>query len=86
MNRMSIARVLERMNCLERMKNKYDDRSCDLYQQGERERSAKLDHKVDLYEKEIEGMQYTLRQLGLGVWKTTEGEWVIPQDDIIRAI
>jgi len=86
LNRNGINRILERMNCLERMKNKYDDRSVELYQQGERERSAKLDHKVDLYEREIQGMEYTLKTLGLHVWLTREGEWVIPKDDILRAI
>ena len=85
MDRMNISRVLEHMNCLERMKNKYADRSFELYYQGDDERSDKLEHKVELYEKEIEGMRYTLRQLGLGVWKTDKDEWVIPQDDIIRA-
>lgn len=85
MNRMSIACILERMNCLERIKNKYDDRSTKLYQRGELERSAKLDNKVDLYEHEIQGMSFTLRLLGLDVWKTKENEWVIPEDDIIRA-
>ena len=85
MDRMNISRVLEHMNCLERMKNKYADRSFELYYQGDDEHSDKLEHKVELYEKEIEGMRYTLRQLGLGVWKTDKDEWVIPQDDIIRA-
>ena len=84
-NRMSITRILEHMNCLERMKNKYDDRSYELYQNGEYERSTKLDHKVYLYEREIQGMEFTLRSFGLSVWRTDENEWVIPEDDIINA-
>lgn len=86
MNRLCINSVLEHMNVLERMKNKYDNRCSDLYQIGETERAAKLDYKVELYEHEIQGIEYTLKKLGLGVWKTRDGEWVIPNDDIIRAI
>lgn len=86
MNRRHINEILERMNCLERMKIKYDDRSTNLCQRGEFERSAKLDRKVELYEAEIKGMEFVLHKLGLGVWKTHDGEWIIPYDDIKRAI
>lgn len=86
MTRSGILTVLERMNTLQRMRNKYDDRSDELYSAGDKERSLKLDHKVDLYEREIQGMEFVLRRLGLGVWKTKDDEWVIPDDDIRRAI
>ncbi len=85
MNKLCINTVLEHMNTLERMKNKYDGRASDLYKQGNVDRAAKLDYKVELYDREICGIEYTLRKLGLDVWKTKEGEWVIPTDDIIRA-
>ena len=85
MNKLCINTVLEHMNTLERMKNKYDERASGLYKQGNVDRAAKIDYKVELYDREICGIEYTLRKLGLGVWKTKEGEWVIPTDDIIRA-
>ena len=86
MTRYAITTIFERMNTLQRMRNKYDNRSDELYSAGDKERSLKLDHKVDLYEREIQGMEFVLRRLGLGVWKTKEDEWVIPDDDIRRAV
>lgn len=85
MNRLCIEQVLEKMNALERTRIKYDDRSEKYYCDGDLERSCKWDHRADLVEREIVGMEYTLHKLGLGVWKTRDNEWVIPTDDIIRA-
>ena len=86
MTRLCITRVLEKMNALDRLMEKYDDRSTEYYQKGDLERSIKWDHRVDLIERQIEGIRYTLTTLGLGVWKTRDGQWVIPDDDIKNAI
>lgn len=87
MTRSGIMTVLERMNTLQRMRNKYEDKSNELYQNGETERSVKMDHKVDLYDREIDWMKFVLRKLGLDVWFSGErNEYVIPDDDIRRAI
>ena len=64
MNKLCINSVLEHMNTLERMKNKYDNRASDLYKQGNVDRAAKLDYKVELYDREICGIEYALRKLG----------------------
>lgn len=85
MNRLCINQVLEKMNALERTRIKYDDRSEKHYCEGNLEMSHKWDHRADLVASEINGMEYTLHKLGLGVWKTRSDEWVIPNDDIIRA-
>ena len=86
MNRLCINKVLEKMNSLERLLIKYDDRATEAYQNGDLDKSIKWDHRVDLVQKEIDGMEFTLHTLGLGAWKTREGEWVIPKDDITRAV
>lgn len=85
MTRLGIKQILERMNVLERTRIKYDDRSEKYYCEGDLDTSHKWDHRADLVEREIIGMEYTLKKLGLGVWKTHDDEWVIPDDDIIRA-
>lgn len=85
MNRLCINKVLEHLNSLERLFSKYDDRSTKAYQDGELERSIKWDHRCDLVGREIKGIEFTLHTLGLDAWKTREGEWVIPEDDIRRA-
>lgn len=85
MNRLCITSVLEKMNALERTRVMYDDRSEEYYCKGDLDHSHKWDHRADLVSREIQGMEFTLRKLGLGVWQTKSGEWVITEDDIIRA-
>ena len=85
MNRLCIVSVLEKMNALERTRIKYDNRSEDYYCKGDLDHSNKWDHRADLVSREIQGMEFTLHKLGLSVWKTRDNEWVIPEDDIVRA-
>lgn len=86
MTRLGIKKVLEQMNALERLMAKYNDRSDAAYQEGKIEKSYYLNHRADLAEHEIKGIMFTLRTLGLSAWKTRDGEWVVPDDDITRAI
>ena len=85
MNRLCINKVLEEMNSLQRLSDKYADRAYDLGQEGKYAQSDRYDRKSDMIDLRIKGIEFTLRTLGLGVWRTREGEWVIPTDDIIRA-
>lgn len=85
MNRLCINKVLEEMNSLQRLSEKYADRAYDLGKEGKYAQSDRYDRKSDMIDLRIKGMEFTLRTLGLGVWRTREGEWVIPDDDIIRA-
>lgn len=85
MNRLFIKQVLEKMNALERTRIKYDDRSEEYYCKGNLDHSHKWDHRAELVSREIQGMEFTLHKLGLVVWQTKDNEWVIPEDDIIRA-
>ena len=85
MNRLCINKVLEEMNLLQRLSDKYADRAYDLGQEGKYAQSDRYDRKSDMIDLRIKGMEFTLHTLGLGVWRTREGEWVIPTDDIIRA-
>ena len=85
MNRLCINKVLEEMNSLQRLSDKYADRAYDLGQEGKDAQADKYDCKSDMIDLRIKGMEFTLRTLDLGVWRTREGEWVIPTDDIIHA-
>lgn len=85
MTRSNIHTVLERMNSLQRLSDKYSDRSYDLYQESKVSLSDKYDKKAEKIDDQIKGMEITLHMLGLGAWKTHKGEWVIPDDDIIHA-
>lgn len=85
MNRLCINKVLEKMNSLQRLSDKYTDRAWDLENEGKPAQADRYDSKADMIDEQIKGIEFTLRTLGLGVWRTREGEWVIPTDDIIHA-
>ena len=85
MNRLCINKVLEKMNSLQRLSDKYTDRAWDLEKENKSAQADRYDSKADMIDEQIKGIEFTLRTLGLGVWRTREGEWVIPTDDIIRA-
>lgn len=84
MEKSLINRALEKMNALQKEYVKLDDKSWDAYQDGNEKRGKRFDRMADDVLLQIKGFESCLKSLGLGVWVTKEGEWVIPLDDIER--
>ena len=85
MDKRCIDRALEKMNALQKEWTRLDDKSWDAYQNGNEKRGDRFSKQCDDIELQIKGFESCLKSLGLGVWITKEGEWVIPLDDIERA-
>ena len=84
MMKSSVYKALDKINELEKLANKYYDKAWEKYEQGNEKSSDHYEQKGDRTVAVITGMTDTLRILGLGVWRSPEGEWSIPMDDIER--
>ena len=82
MMRSSVYKALDKINELEKMADKYYDKSWEKYEQGNEKSSDHYEQKGDMTVAAIRGMADTLRILGLGAWRDSEGKWHIPLDDI----
>ena len=86
MTRIAIEKALSELNDLQRTCDKFEDKAYDLFQAGNIKKSDFYDHKADRVGDKIDGYVSCLRSLCLNVWRNgSTGEWLIPEDDVIKA-